>query len=93
MDIGHEYIDMEMDMNSKQRRKIIRDLKLNYPYTVGIEAPLNMGAADWEDQIEVMTNWCKKYYRNGWKYDWSWGDAEFYFSDSKIATHFTLRWS
>jgi len=80
-------------MNSKQRRKIIRHVKINYPYIVSIDAPPNMDADDWEDQIEDMTQWCEKYYRNGWIREWFWNAVDFHFSDGKIATHFTLRWS
>ena len=80
-------------MNSKQRRKTIRYIKINYPYTVTIVASLNMNSNDWEDKIEDMTYWCKKHYRTGWVREWVWGAIYFHFSKGKIATHFTLRWS
>ena len=80
-------------MNSKQRRKTKRYIKKNYTYIVSFEVPAYMNFNVWDDQIEDMTQWCKKHYRTGWMREWFWDNANFHFSDSKIATHFTLRWS
>ena len=80
-------------MNSNQRRKVKRYLQINYPYKVIIECPHFMTSINWEDKLEDMTDWCKKHAGKGCKYEWSWGDAEFHFSEGKTATHFTLRWS
>jgi hypothetical protein len=52
-----------------------------------------MNFNDWDDKVDDMTLWCEKHYRTGWVREWFWGEVEFHFSDSKIATHFTLVWT
>jgi hypothetical protein len=82
-----------MVVNSKQRRKTTRYIKNNYPYIVSIEAPLYMNFNDWDDKVDDMTQWCEKHYSTGWMRKWFWGEVDFHFSDGKIATHFTLKWT
>lgn len=79
-------------MNSKQRRKIKRDIKINYQHSVELVRPRDMDWIDWVLRVEQINNWCKTQGSRGWMQDHKWIGSTFHFADLSDATFFTLKW-
>jgi len=80
-------------MNSKQRRKIKRDIKINYQHSVQLVRPRTMDWGDWGFHVGQITNWCKtQVNRECWMQDHKWIGTTFYFADASDAAFFTLKW-
>ena len=78
-----------MVMNSKQRRQHER----RYPYTVRLMAPNHLRYFEWDERVDEMRVWCKKYARKGWTVKALWDGSEFSFAQEQNLTWFLLKWA
>ena len=81
-------------MNSKQRRKIKRDIEINYQHSVQVQRPRDMDWSDWDDRVVTMWMWCQTKFgkQRYWTRNHKWIGSTFYFTNAGDATFFALKW-
>jgi hypothetical protein len=80
-------------MNSNQRRKVKRDLELNYTHSIKLDITNGLRYFEWDDRVTLMKMWCDLHIRRKWKCTTNYKTATFHFTEDQHAMFFALRWS
>jgi len=80
-------------MNSKQRRKIKRDIEINYQHSVQIQRPMDINWSEWSDRVVMIIAWCQTHIgKQCWIRTHKRIGSTFYFSNAGDAAFFAWKW-